>query len=210
MCEAPADACEHPANIPTHGGNRASELISEFSHRIPAIRSLCIVLKLFLWEQGLNRPYSGGIASVTLMCMIIAYLRQPFVDSSSEADLGSLLLNFLDFFGNRFCYSTTGISMHAGFFARPPGDQAALFVDDPLRPGADIWKGAQPKFVAPSNVAASSFNISSVAVAFSHAHTRLLKKLHSTRNGEGATSVLSELLNLEQYTAAVATPATSE
>ena len=46
-----------------------------------------------------------------------------------------LLLGFLDFYGT-FNYSATGISIYAGFFPRVPDNQAAIFVDDPLRPGS--------------------------------------------------------------------------
>ena len=106
--------------------------------------------------------------------MIVTYLKQPYVDASTSADLGYLLLGFLDFFGNQFDYNTTGISIHAGFFMRLPGEPAAIFVDDPVRPGADPRMMPSLSFEPPSNLSASSFNFSSVATAWHHSHARLL------------------------------------
>lgn len=167
-----SESAEH--NLLVHSGHAMTTLLSDYVSWLPSLQPLCVVLKLFLREQGLNRPYSGGLASVSLMCMLIAYLRQPNVNSCQDADLGDLLLRFLDFFGNGFCYASTGISIHAGFFARLPGegDQAAIFVDDPLRHGEDMNKPPAQYFSPPSNLAASSFNIASVATAFQCAHTR--------------------------------------
>ena len=159
-----------------------SELLSAAASRGPALRPLCLVLKIFMREQGLHRPYSGGLASVSLNCMAIAYLRQPFVDASGSADLGHLLIGFLDFFGNRFEYATTGVSIHAGFFSRIPGDAAALFVDDPVRPGADPNgpAGIPPLFEPPSNLSASTFNMGSIAAAFVSSHIRLTERIRES------------------------------
>ena len=53
-----------------------SELLKGYAARCPALRPLCIVLKIFLREQNLHRAYSGGLASVSLMAMAVVYLRQ--------------------------------------------------------------------------------------------------------------------------------------
>ena len=122
-----------------HSGHAMSMLLSDYVERFPMLRPLCLVFKLFLREQGLHRPYSGGLASVSLMCMIITYLRQPYVDCTRSADVGKLFMDFLDFFGNRFCYAATGISIHAGFFARPPGENSISSTEFMPCPSCVSW-----------------------------------------------------------------------
>jgi len=79
-----------------------------YSQEFPTLRPLTLVLKQFLLDRGLLTAYTGGLSSYCLFLMITRYLQE---QSSSWGDTGSLLMGFLDFFGNLFDPSTTGISV---------------------------------------------------------------------------------------------------
>ena len=72
------------------------------------VRPLTLVLKQFLLDRGLLTAYTGGLSSYCLFLMVARYLQE---QSSSWGDCGSLLLGFLDFYGNSFDPGATGISV---------------------------------------------------------------------------------------------------
>jgi len=103
--------------------------------------------------------------------MAAQYLREQV--SSDDLDVGSLLMGFLDFYGNDFKPQTTGISVrHRMFFSRPrnqrfergmPCTFDSLFVEDPLSEG--------------NNVGRNAFRIVQVQRACSDAHRALVAAL---------------------------------
>ena len=64
---------------------------------LPMIRPLVLVLKRFLDDKNLLSAYKGGLSSYCLFLMTARYLQE---QSSSWGDCGSLLMGFLDFYGN--------------------------------------------------------------------------------------------------------------
>jgi hypothetical protein len=102
---------------PEHHGLLAIEMVSQTMVELPLIRPLVLVLKQFLLDRGLLTAYTGGISSYCLFLMVARYLQdQP----SNIGDCGSLLMGFLDFFGNCFDPRTTGVSVRRKqYFARP-------------------------------------------------------------------------------------------
>jgi hypothetical protein len=93
---------------PGHHGLEAIEMVKFFMEEFPPLRPLMLVLKQFLLDRGLLTAYTGGLSSYCLFLMLTRYLQE---QSSSWGDVGSLLMGFLDFFGNLFDASTTGISV---------------------------------------------------------------------------------------------------
>jgi len=95
------------------------ERIQEF----PLVRPLLLVLKQFLLDRGLLTAYTGGLSSYCLFLMVTRYLQE---QSSSIGDCGSLLMGFLDFYGNCFDPGVTGISvLRRQYFSRQNTEQMA-------------------------------------------------------------------------------------
>jgi hypothetical protein len=72
-------------------------------------RPLILVLKQFLANSGLLTAYTGGLSSYGLFLMVTRYLQEQVF--SGGMDLGSLLMGFLDFYGNYFSPRVTGLSV---------------------------------------------------------------------------------------------------
>lgn len=159
-------------DAPGHHGLEAVQMIASLMVELPVLRPLVVVLKQFLIERSLleaytgkRRPFrhcgplasltptclillrfctrpTGGLSSYCLSLMVARYLQE----QSSGADVGSLLMGFLDFYGNhvrstvaslaqshlfvdvvsspsfppQFDPRSTGISVrHRRYFARP-------------------------------------------------------------------------------------------
>lgn len=92
-------------DAPGHHGSEAALMVSQILDELPMIRPLVLVLKQFLLDRGLLTAYTGGLSSYCLFLMLTRYLQE---QSSVFGDVGSLLMGFLDFFGN---YVSV---MHAG------------------------------------------------------------------------------------------------
>ena len=83
-------------------------------------RPLVLVLKQFLLDRGLLTAYTGGLSSYCLFLMVTRFLQE----QSSHGDCGSLLMGFLDFYGNTFDPRTTGISVtRRQYFCRNNNDE---------------------------------------------------------------------------------------
>jgi len=90
-----------------HHGLEAIELVKNIMQELPMIQPLMLVLKQFLLDRGLLTAFTGGLSSYGLFLMIARYLQE----QSSWGDCGSLLMGFLDFYGNSFDPRITGISV---------------------------------------------------------------------------------------------------
>lgn len=71
----------------------------------PALKILVMVVRQFLRIRQLNEVVRGGIGGFATVCMVRAFLRQhPFAKNHASAlrNVGALLLDFFDYYGNRF------------------------------------------------------------------------------------------------------------
>ena len=101
---------------PEHHGLAANQMITDIMNELPMVQSLVLVLKQFLKDRSLLTAYTGGLSSYGLFLMVTRYLQE---HPSSWGDCGSLLMGFLDFYGNAFDPRTTGISVaRRQYFAR--------------------------------------------------------------------------------------------
>ena len=75
----------------------------------PALRPLVLCLKSLVRSAGLSDPSLGGVGGHALMNMALAYLRM--APRSSETQPAELLLGCLHFYGFRFDYGATAISV---------------------------------------------------------------------------------------------------
>ncbi|CAO1945483.1 unnamed protein product [Urochloa humidicola] len=157
-----------------NGGPQAADFIKDAVKKMPALRPLCMILKVFLHQRELNEVYSGGIGSYALLTMLITHLqliwggndilgyRQP-----KEHNLGILLVRFFDFYGRKLNHFDVGISCNSfkTFFLKIDKDfmnldrPHLLSIQDPMAPDNDIGK--------------NSFNYYKVKSAFSKAYSVL-------------------------------------
>jgi hypothetical protein len=122
---------------PEHHGLAANEMIAEVMQELPMIQPLVLVLKQFLKDRSLLTAYTGGLSSYGLFLMVTRYLQE---HPSSWGDCGSLLMGFLDYFGNSFDPRTTGISVRRRqYFARMNYDQSQ-----------PMWDFGFPQHMTPS------------------------------------------------------------
>jgi non-canonical poly(A) RNA polymerase PAPD5/7 len=100
-------------------GITAIKTFSDWKEQFPAMPILVTLLKQFLLMRGLGEVFLGGLGGFSITCLVVSLLQHmPAVQSKNmkpEHNLGELLLEFLDYYGNRFNMSATSISMN------PPG-----------------------------------------------------------------------------------------
>ena len=114
---------------------------------MPTLPFLVLVLKQFLLQRDLNEVFTGGISSYSLILLTISFLQlHPRQDAtSSDANLGVLLIEFFELYGRHFNYIKTGIRIKNGGSYVPKDDiikdmengyrPSLLCIEDPLNPG---------------------------------------------------------------------------
>jgi len=140
---------------PIHHGLEAIDLVNETLQELSMTRPLVLLLKQFLLDRGLLTAYTGGLSSYCLFLMVTRYLQE---QPSSWGDCGSLLMGFLDFYGNYFDPRVTGISVQRRqYFARrappipppppPPPPPRAATVYPPSIPSHTASPARRPVFI---------------------------------------------------------------
>lgn len=143
------------------GGPEAADLMHRFMSSMPPLRPLTFVLKYFLASRDINKPFTGGIGSYLLQLMIVSFLQHRSREDLNRVgridnmfNLGSLLVDFLEFYGIDLNYCTTGISVRNDgyYFAKGERDKKETFwlpsrlfslaMENPLDPGMDVGGGA--------------------------------------------------------------------
>nr|CDS29771.1 nucleotidyltransferase [Hymenolepis microstoma] len=158
----------------------------------PFLRYLVFTLKQFLLTHELNEVFTGGISSYALILMCISFLKDKSMEKSKEEpNLGSILIDFLYFYGTQFNYKTTGISASGQYIPKEsisqhPGDSSPspLVIDDPICPG--------------NNVTRRSYSALNVLKSFREAFDILNEKL-STGCDEN-DSILSSIISIQPST----------
>lgn len=174
-----------------------------------------MITKAFLAQRSMNEVYTGGLGSYSIVCLAVSFLQMhPKIRSGEidpEENLGVLVMEFFELYGNLFNYDEVGISLREGgtyFSKRQRGwydytRRSSLSIEDPADPSNDISKG--------------SFGFHKVRTAFSGAHSILTATayiragmLHSRRNGRSVhlrdhyepddLSILSTVMGITQET----------
>ena len=100
-------------------GLAAIDTFAAWKRQYPAVSVIVAIVKQFLMMRGLNEVQFGGLGGFSVTCLVVSLLQNmPRVQNGSlvpEHNLGEILIEFLDFYGNRFDLSRTGIMM------QPPG-----------------------------------------------------------------------------------------
>ena len=116
------------------------------------LRPLAFVLKQFIAHRELNEVFHGGLSSYGLILMLVNFfqLHERGQDAMSpNANLGVLLLEFLELYGINYNYRVVGIdpSGTGARFARrdadcEPTQQHMLSVLDPFNKENDVTRGS--------------------------------------------------------------------
>jgi non-canonical poly(A) RNA polymerase PAPD5/7 len=162
------------------GGPETANFIKDMIRKLPQMKPLVMILKIFLQQRELNEVYSGGVGSYALIIMVSVLLmthesRLP-KSKKVEGCLGVLLIDFFDLYGHVLNMYEVGISCRNGGFFYNKRDVGfysherpyLLSIEDPRDTTSDIGK--------------NSFNIQKLRSAFQFALTHL--KAPETEFGE--------------------------
>ncbi|XP_066599303.1 terminal nucleotidyltransferase 4B-like [Prorops nasuta] len=135
-------------------GVKSAELINFFKRKYPVLDKLVMVLKQFLLQRDLNEVFTGGISSYSLILMTISFLQLHPRENAhcASANLGVLLIEFLELYGRNFNYVKTGIRVKDGgtYISKEEVQRdmidghrpSLLCIEDPLTPGNDIGRSS--------------------------------------------------------------------
>lgn len=101
----------------------ANQTCNAWKIRYPAMPYIVILVKQFLAMRGLNEVFTGGLGGFSITCMVVSLLQSMPQLQSGNMDpmqnLGEIFMTFLDFYGNKFNTTTTGIQMNPpAFFSK--------------------------------------------------------------------------------------------
>ncbi|KAM1140447.1 hypothetical protein ACFX19_041219 [Malus domestica] len=165
---------------PSHTGLQTTQLVKDLTEQFPAATPLALVLKQFLADRSLDQSYSGGLSSYCLVLLITRFLQHEYhLGRPINQNFGSLLMNFLYFFGNVFDPRQMRISVQGSgvYIKRERGCSIdPIHIDDPLFPT--------------NNVGRNCFRIHQCIKAFSEAHSILENELASLPNDGGDDACL--------------------
>nr|XP_010941141.2 LOW QUALITY PROTEIN: uncharacterized protein LOC105059516 [Elaeis guineensis] len=129
---------------PSHTGLETSQLVRELTQQFPAAGPLALILKKFLSDRSLDQSYSGGLSSYCLVLLITRFLQhEHHIGQPVNQNLGSLLMDFLYFFGNVFDprQMRTSIQGSGVYMNRERGLSIdPIHIDDPLCPANNVGR----------------------------------------------------------------------
>ena len=104
-------------------GPRAVRTFERWKAQYPAMPILVVLIKQFLKMRGMSEVVSGGLGGFSVTCMVTSLLQNlPRVQTGEiipEDNLGEMLIEFLDFYGNRLDLARTGLNMDSpGYFSK--------------------------------------------------------------------------------------------
>lgn len=180
-----------------NNGVKSADLIRHFKRLYPTLQRLVFVLKQFLLQRDLNEVFTGGISSYSLILMTISFLQlHPRPEAvSPTANLGVLLIEFLELYGRHFNYLKTALRIRNGGSYVPKDEIQAhmsdgyrpslLCIEDPLNPQNDIGR--------------SSYGALHVKTAFEYAYVTLVQAVHPLRtdiNDPNVNSILGRIIRV--------------
>ena len=175
-------------------GVEGVHFVKQLAEKMPALKPLALILRQFLTQRSLNEPYTGGLGSYALICMIVSFFQMhPLLQAGlikAKDNMGVLLLDFFELYGKNFNYDSVGISIHNGGFYFDKNDKkriserkCQLSIEDPQDPENDLCK--------------SSFAFNAVRQSFEHAHNILRYALKTNAQNE---SILASIIRISDDT----------
>ncbi|CZR61247.1 related to DNA-directed DNA polymerase [Phialocephala subalpina] len=132
----------------------ANKTFQDWKTIFPAMPIIVSLIKHLLAMRGLNEPVNGGIGGFSVICLVVSLLQNmPQVQSKSmipEHNLGEILMEFFDLYGNQFNIETTAISLNPpGYISKAhanvpykKNNPYKFMIIDPNRSSNDISGGA--------------------------------------------------------------------
>ncbi|KAL1968535.1 hypothetical protein VTN77DRAFT_1745 [Rasamsonia byssochlamydoides] len=132
-------------------GLLANQTFQRWKAEYPAMPVIVAIIKQFLLLRGLNEVPSGGLGGYSIICLVVSLLQHmPRGEGNYGPNLGSILMDFFDFYGNKFDYTSVGIRIEPpGFFnKRVYGVNAEnrahrLSIEDPNNRDNDVSGGTR-------------------------------------------------------------------
>ena len=124
----------------------SSSIRSSSPGQSKALRGLVLITKAFLSQRSMNEVYTGGLGSYAIVCLAVSFLQMhPKIRNGEidpERNLGVLIVEFFELYGNLFNYEEVGISVRGGglyFNKRQRGwydvaKRSLLSIEDPVDP----------------------------------------------------------------------------
>ncbi|RAK99714.1 putative topoisomerase family protein TRF4 [Aspergillus ibericus CBS 121593] len=171
----------------------ANETFQQWKSEYPAMPVIVSVIKQFLLLRGLNEVPTGGLGGFSITCLVTSLL-QHLPHGHMTQNLGSILMDFFEFYGNGFDYDTVGIRLAPpGYFNKKIykpsyNNSPRLSIEDPNNADNDISGGTR--------------EIALIFRAFSDAYRRLKERMISTAmSGKTQASILDAIIaaNYEEY-----------
>ncbi|KAL1986809.1 hypothetical protein VTN96DRAFT_5462 [Rasamsonia emersonii] len=134
-----------------NSGLLANQTFERWKAEYPAMPAIVAIIKQFLLLRGLNEVPTGGLGGFSIICLVVSLLQHmPRGEGNSGPNLGSILMDFFDFYGNKFDYTSIGIRMEPpGFFnkrvygANAENRPQRLAIEDPNNRDNDISGGTR-------------------------------------------------------------------
>ena len=137
-----------------HNGLATNIFVQRTLAERPDVKPLTLVLKQFLAERSLDKPYLGGLSSYGLLLLVLRFLQSrdehPSAQDEAENNLGARLVKLLDYYGRVFDTRNNGISV-----ARNMGAGEFIMRDHSQRVRVDLsqlhvhsqtgWPGMPPQ-----------------------------------------------------------------
>ncbi|KAF9329289.1 hypothetical protein BG006_007600 [Podila minutissima] len=166
----------------------------QYMDEVPALRSLTLLVKHFLMTKALNEVFHGGIGSLTTMIMIMSFLQMhPMIQQgliNPEDNLGVLLIEFFELYGNCFNYANVGLSVTDGgaYFDRIQNPVGQAFKGG--RPGELLLCSVDPNDEN-NDTARGSYQLQTIRKAFVRAYGSLTRNVQQRRTelfGKGGST----------------------
>ncbi|KAL2864641.1 putative topoisomerase family protein TRF4 [Aspergillus lucknowensis] len=172
----------------------ANNTFQQWKSEYPAMPVIVSVIKQFLLLRGLNEVPTGGLGGFSITCLVTSLLQHmPY--STLSPNLGGVLMDFFQFYGDSFDYKSVGIRLNPpGYFNKrvykvyKENNNARLSIEDPNNPDNDISGGTR--------------EIVLIFKSFSDAHRLLKERMISVANsGETEETILGTIIaaNFDEY-----------
>ncbi|CAO3624738.1 unnamed protein product [Cunninghamella blakesleeana] len=131
----------------SYNGVEACRHIRQMLKKYPGLRELTLFVKYYLSQLELNEVFTGGLGGYATVCLVLSFLqRHPKVASgmiNPKDNIGVLLLDFFDLYGNNFRLGDIAISVYRdGFYyqkrCRSRDGKPVFSIEDPLDSSNDI------------------------------------------------------------------------
>ncbi|GES63043.1 topoisomerase family protein Trf4 [Aspergillus terreus] len=172
----------------------ANNTFQQWKQEYPAMPVIVSVVKQFLLLRGLNEVPTGGLGGFSITCLVTSLL-QHLPHGHVTSNLGSILLDFFEFYGELFDFESVGIRMDPpGYFNKrvyksSRDNSPRLAIEDPNNPDNDISGGTR--------------EISLIFNSFSQAYRALKQRMVSMgMSGNADGSILECIIaaNYDEYT----------